>query len=62
MLSSKPAPAASSAAVLFYAEQRSALLGDPSVTERTMTWAAVPGGAGDCWPELALAARAFAET
>lgn len=113
MPSSKPAPAPGSAAVLFYAEQRSALLGDPSVTEKKMfgttalcasgkmflfpwrdalvdkvpaarveeliasggaelfdpghgrtskTWAAVPACAGDCWPELAPAARAFAET
>jgi len=59
MPNSKPAPAAGSAAVLFSAGQRSAPLGDPSVTEKTMTWAAVPGSASDCWPELALA---FAET
>ena len=75
MLSSKPAPAAGSA-VLFSAEQRSALLGDPSVTEKTMfgttalcgygrtskTWAAAPASGSDCWPELALAAWAFAGT
>jgi TfoX/Sxy family transcriptional regulator of competence genes len=113
MPSSKPAPAAGSAAVLFSAEQRSALLGDPSVTEKTMfgttalcaggnvflfpwrdalvvkvpaarveeliasggaelfdpghgrtskTWAAAPASGSDCWPELALAAWAFAGT
>jgi len=62
MPNSKPAPAAGSAAVLFSAGQRSAPLGDPSVAEKTMTWAAVPASAGDCWPELALAARAFTET
>jgi len=62
MPSRKQAPTARSAAVLFSAEQRSAPLGDPSVTEKTMTWAAVPATASDCWPELALAAWAFAGT
>ena len=62
MLSSKPAPAAGSAAALFSPEQGSALLGDPSVSEKTMTWAAAPASGRDCWPELALAAWAFAGT
>lgn len=111
MPSSKPTPVPGSAAALFYAEQRGALLGDPVVTEKKMfgttalcaggkvflfpwqdalvvklpaaqvqelvaggaaelfdpghgrpskTWAAVFASASDRWPELALAARAFA--
>lgn len=35
---------------------------DPGLGRTSKTWAAVPVSAGDCWPELALAARAFAET
>ncbi len=67
MPSSKPAHAAVSAAVLFYAEQRSALLGDPSVTEKKMfdTTALCAGGKVFLFPwrdalVVRVPARAFA--
>jgi hypothetical protein len=69
MPSSKPAPAAVSAAVLFYA-QHSALLGNPSVTEKKMFGATALCTGGKVllfpWRDALVvrvpAARAFAGT
>jgi len=66
MSSSRPASAPGSAAV-FYAEERSALPGDPGAAvlfdpghgRTSKTRAAVLASASHRWPELALAARAF---
>jgi hypothetical protein len=64
-------------AAVFYTDQRTALLSDPSITERKMfgttalfdpghgrtskTWASVFVSARDRWPQLAQEARAFLE-